>query len=1054
LDVREHYRQAGERGAQFGPTFQTVVELRKGATSATATVRLQATEASSATRYGIHPALLDGCFQTVLAVASDDEGPVWVPIAIDRVEAHGTAGPEVRSVLALRAGHGNGETLAVDVWVTDPAGRPVVTVHGLRFKRLAAAPVDATARFRYGIRWQVRARGERREPASRAGRWLILGAACPASDALRRTLEHRGESCVVAPVGIPATSLDVGDVRGVIHMGSLETADGDIDAGFDNGCRTTLALVQALAQRTGSLPALWIVTRGAQAVTPEDRCTGFAQSGVLGLARTIAIEHPDLRCATVDLDASGDIAPLADEILLSDGEDRVVFRDNDRYVSRLEPAAPALAPATPRRLAIPVRGTLDNLQFDAIERQTPGIGQVEVQVEAAALNFRDVLNALGMYPGEAGPLGLEFAGRIARVGDGVAHWKAGDRVMGIAWGSFANYVVTSASLITTIPQALDVEAAATLPNAFLTAHHCLIRTAGLQAGERVLIHAGAGGVGMAAIQIAMDAGAVVFATAGSEEKRAYLRSLGVPHVLDSRTLNFSRQILEQTGGQGVDVVLNSLAGEFIEASFTATAPQGRFVEIGKIGVWTTKQVEALGKDIAYTVVDLGVVIDDSPAVIGEQLEKIRDLAVEGRITPLPRRVFSFDDAAAAFRYMAQARQIGRVVLRLDTTVSIQADATYLITGGLGGIGLHVARWLTEQGAKHLVLLGRSVPSEHAREVIAEMRSKGVTVEVQSVDVADRVALTALLDTMRQSMPPLRGIMHAAGVIDDGVLTQQTWERFAKVLAPKVQGAWNLHTLTQGTPLDFFVLFSSVASAFGSPGQGAYAAGNAFLDALASHRRAQGRSGLSVNWGVWAEIGMAARVEEQGRRRVLGAIRPMSPDQCLACLARAMPLSDAQVVIVDADWAAWQGHVPSLLANVVRSTPAQTATDTSDSIVRQLQDAPEASRRGLVINFVHHEARRVLGLGETHPIDERQPLLKMGLDSLMAVELRNRLAAALGRTLPATLLFDYPSPAALAEFLLGAPEHVAVAPTDLLLEDIATMSDEDAERLLEHELGQI
>jgi acyl carrier protein len=263
-------------------------------------------------------------------------------------------------------------------------------------------------------------------------------------------------------------------------------------------------------------------------------------------------------------------------------------------------------------------------------------------------------------------------------------------------------------------------------------------------------------------------------------------------------------------------------------------------------------------------------------------------------------------------------------------------------------------------------------------------------------------------------------------------------------------------LTRGANLDCFVLFSSVASAFGSPGQGTYAAGNAFLDALAAYRRAQGCSGLSVNWGAWAEIGMAARVEEQGRRRVLGAIRPMSPEQCIACLERVLTLDNAQAVIVDADWSAWQGHVPSLLANLVRSAPPPVgdATETSIGIVQQLQDAPEASRRGLFINFVRHEGRRVLGLGDEHPIDERQALLKMGLDSLMAVELRNRLAAALGRTLPATLLFDYPSPAALADFLLGAPRRAETERSDLLLQDITTMSDEDAERLLEHELERM
>jgi acyl transferase domain-containing protein/acyl carrier protein len=1061
LDVNEHYRHAWDRGARFGPSFQTVAELSVGGDVAAATIRLTSRESVTASRYSIHPALLDGCFQTVLAVADNDDGPIWMPIAIDRFEVYGTAGTEVRSLTKLRANSGAGETVAADISVIDPAGCPVATITGLRLKRMSTEQVDATARFRYRIHWQLRSRGERQNRTGKSMRWLILGDNIGASDELRHMLEQRGESCTVVPAHTALLSSDLIGYNGVIHLGSLDTDDADIDSGFDNGCRSVLQLVQSLGQQSGDAPKLWLVTRAAQSVTPEDHCPGFAQAGLLGLARTIATEYPDLACTTLDLDPSGDVSPLVDEILFSDGEDRVVFRGDDRYVARLEPCATNSSLLTPRYLAIPVRGTLDNLKFEPLERRAPGPGEVEVLVDAAALNFRDVLNALGVYPGEAGSLGLEFAGRIARVGDGVRHWKDGDRVMGIAWGrpsgSFASYVVTAANLISIIPSALDAEAAATLPNAFLTAHHCLIHTARLKAGERILIHAGAGGVGMAAIQLALDAGAEVFATAGSEKKRTYLHSIGVRHVLDSRTLDFADQILQQTDGQGVDVVLNSLAGEFIKASFAALAPRGRFVEIGKSGVWTDDQVKALGKEIQYSLIDLGPVIETTPALIGEQLDRIRELAEAKRITPLPRRVFPFDEAQAAFRYMAQARHIGRVVLRLSSSVPIHADATYLITGGLGGIGLRVAQWLVDQGAKHLVLLGRSALSEQSREVVASMQTSGVIVQVHSVDVAQQDKMVALLETVERSMPPLRGVIHAAGVLDDGVLIQQTWDRFVNVLAPKVYGAWNLHQLTSTAELDFFVLFSSVASVLGSPAQGSYAAANAFLDALAAHRRADGLTALSINWGAWAEVGMAARVEQQGRRRVLGAIRPMQPDECLACMERALHLSDAQVVVADVDWGAWQGGAASLLANVVQSVRAESqrsVSEASSDIVQRLENVPEANRRAWLIDFIRHEARRVLGLSEGHPIDERQPLLKMGLDSLMAVELRNRLTVALSRSLPATLLFDYPSPAALADFLLGTSRRVEAQPSDLILDDIAAMSDAEAERLLEHELGQI
>jgi NADPH:quinone reductase-like Zn-dependent oxidoreductase len=619
------------------------------------------------------------------------------------------------------------------------------------------------------------------------------------------------------------------------------------------------------------------------------------------------------------------------------------------------------------------------------------------------------------------------------------------------------------------PAELDVEAIATMPNAFVTAHHCLVRVAKLQRGERVLIHAGAGGVGMAAIQLALDIGAEVFTTAGNDEKRAYLRSIGAHHVLDSRSLDFSRQVLEITGGRGVDVVLNSLSGEFIAASFAATGQNGRFVEIGKIGIFTQAQVDALGKSIQYTVVDLGVAIDEEPTLIGEQLERIRELTETGRIRPLPHKTFAFDDAPAAFRFMAQARHLGRVVLRFPSGVPVQPNATYIVTGGLGGIGLQLARWFAEHGATHLVLLGRSEPSPFAQTALNDLRMSGVTVDVRAVDVTSREALGEMFADVARTMPPVRGIVHAAGVIDDGMLVQQQWDRFERVLAPKVRGTWLLHELTRDLPLDFFMLCSSVAAIFGSSGQGAYSAGNAFLDALAAYRRAHGLPALSINWGAWADVGMAARTTGGGRKLALDAVRQLDGAAYLEALERVINTTDAEAVIAGVRWTAWRGSVPSLVRDLVRTesttaTTEQSATSNTatPTLKDELERAPVASRRGIFLTFVKQEARRVMGLADTHAIDERQPLLKMGLDSLMAVELRNRLAAALGRSLPATLLFDYPSPGAIADFVLGAmtaattgtadPTARETPDDDALLRDIAGMSDEEAERLLERELG--
>ena len=384
----------------------------------------------------------------------------------------------------------------------------------------------------------------------------------------------------------------------------------------------------------------------------------------------------------------------------------------------------------------------------------------------------------------------------------------------------------------------------------------------------MLIHAAAGGVGLAAIQIAQRAGAEIFATAGSAEKHAHLRSLGVIHIMSSRSLDFCDQVMAATGGRGVDIVLNSLAGEFIPKSLAALAANGRFVELGKTDIWNAAQIAAVRPDVSYHAFYLGERLDADPSFGNQMLRALVADVESGALTPLPLRSFPISQAAAAFRYMAQARHIGKVVLRqprdqADGGAQIRPGGEYLITGGLGALGLAIAEGLAERGARHLTLVGRKAPSADAAARIARLESNGVHVRSESADIADASAVAAVLHQIDASGVPLVGIVHAAGVLEDGALMQQTWERFETVLTPKALGAWHLHRASVQRPLDFFVLFSSMSSVIGSPGQGNYAAANAFLDALAHARRAEGLPASSINWGPWSTAGMAA---ELGSRR--------------------------------------------------------------------------------------------------------------------------------------------------------------------------------------------
>ncbi|PYS24487.1 MAG: hypothetical protein DMF72_05330, partial [Acidobacteria bacterium] len=514
--------------------------------------------------------------------------------------------------------------------------------------------------------------------------------------------------------------------------------------------------------------------------------------------------------------------------------------------------------------------TVESLSLQPATRRAPEPGEVEIKVIAAGLNFRDILRAMGIYPGVAAEntwVGDECAGKIVALGEGIEAFQMGDEVLAVAAHSLGTYVTTRAEFVALKPASLTFEEAATVPIAYTTAYYALHHLGRLAKGERVLIHAAAGGVGLAAVQLARLAGAEIFATAGSPEKRTFLRSLGVQHVMDSRSLDFADEVLSLTNGTGMDLVLNSLAGAYLNRSLSIVGSFGRFIELGKMDVDQNSQVglRSFQKNVSFSAVDMHRLFQERPFLARSIMGEVMQLLQDGDIRPLPLKVFPIEEARNAFRYMAQRKNIGKIVISLQdvmappenekdfrpTIPGVDRDCSYLITGGLGGLGLEAAQWLFQQGARYLALLGRSDPSNNANAVLNDLRARGAEILVIKADVAQREELAAALAEIDRSQPPLRGIIHAAGTLDDGVLIQLDRERFEGVMRPKVDGAWNLHVLTLDRPLDFFVFFSSAASVLGSPAQGNYAAANAFMDALAHRRRSQGRPALSINWGSWS-----------------------------------------------------------------------------------------------------------------------------------------------------------------------------------------------------------
>ena len=776
-------------------------------------------------------------------------------------------------------------------------------------------------------------------------------------------------------------------------------------------------------------------------------------------------DRPVFRGGPDELDA------LVEELHADTPEADVALRGSRRYVARLarsedaddaavrkpaRPAAPTQLPAPDRdmtfRMEYPQPGGLDDIRARAAIRRPPGPEEVEIRVHATGLNFIDAMRALGVYPGQDdGPVqvGIECAGTVTAAGDSVDSFQVGDAVIALAMEGVGSFVTTRASLVAAKPAQLSFEAAATIPIAFLTAYYALHEQARLRGGERVLIHSAAGGVGLAAIEVARWLDAAVYATAGTAEKRDHLRALGVEHVCDSRSLAFADEVLTATGGEGVDVVLNSLTGEAIAKGLAALRPYGRFLEIGKRDIYGHGRLRLwqLRNNASYIVVDLAQLIVDRPAYVGALLRDIVARIEHGTLRPLPVRTFPVAETAAAIRCLAQGKHIGKVVVSVHEQAPpaveparlparFAAEATYLITGGLGGIGRAVATWMAEQGAKHLVLMGRGPASKSGQETVDALRAEGTEVVVARGDVTRADQLAAVFQSISASMPPLRGVVHAAGILDDGILARLDARRLGDVMAPKVEGAWNLHTLTRDAALDFFVLFSSAASLLGSPGQSHYAAANAFLDALAWQRRAEGRPALSINWGPWAQVGLTTK-PEQRRHLTRHGFEAMPVADGVRTLSHLLGLSATQVAVMGVDWARWrsesrQGLNPPLITDLLRVPVGKPAVGDANGREESLNDllrrADPQERRRLLESYLRDHVAGKLGLTPER-LDIQSPLNHLGVDSLIAVELRTQIERDLGIVVPVVQLLDGPSVAALADRISSAgPAQADPGPT--------------------------
>ena len=1051
-----HYRRCAVRGLHYGAAFQGVVQLFVGDGAALGRVRLPETCRGAGLRsHGLHPALWDAALQVCLALCDDASTVVPTHVARVCVLAELTA-----PITALWSHAVRRDATRFDVTLFDADERPVMVLDGLTLTPLPVAPAAPDAGRVHRLQFHEAAVAARTTVSA----WLVCGEPADGAQAL---VDALGDGARLARV---AGHVHV-DVAASLEALRVDRAAAGVVFVAPRGAaglaaqRQGLVALTALVKTCTALatpPRLVVVTADGQAATDDDLPDPGAAL-YWGFVRVLCREHPELQPLIVDIasaDASSVVACAA-ELAAGDGEDQVVLRAGRRFVGRLvrgehdaearDPNARTCAwtsPPQPFRLHAARPGAWDALAYRPLCRRAPGAGEIEIEVTAAGLNFIDVMKAMGTYPGldaASARLGGECAGRVVAVGPGVTTVAIGDRGVGCGFGSIASHVTVRADHAQAIPDDVEDHDAAGLPLVLTTAWYALHDLARLAPGESVLIHSAAGGVGLAAIHVARRIGARILATAGSERKRRYLNELGITEVFDSRDLSWVDGVRAATCGEGVDVVLNSLTGAAIGHGLDVLAEDGRFIELGKQDIHGGRKLPlaAFKKGISFAAVDLAGLMERRPARFARVFGAAWSQVSSRSIRSLPCTTYRFADAGEALHTMARGQHIGKLVLTAPDSVQrilpeampdgrFRSDATYLITGGLGALGLSLAEFLAERGAGALALIGRTAPGADASRRIEALRARGVRVEVRALDVSDAPAVERALGELRGAMPALRGVIHAAGLLDDATIANLTAAQLERVLAPKVDGARHLDAATAGDPLDLFVMFSSAAALVGNAGQAAYAAGNAFLDALAVARRRNGRPALSVQWGPFvddgashaAPLGLAAR---GGARLTEGGMGGFTPAEAWSALVRWLDRSEPVVGYVPLDLRRWFDAYPETAAQSTwqmlrQAAQAHGAIAQESTFRSELAAIPATARRDFVEARVRELASRVLRL-DPRGIDGETPLKALGLDSLMGLELRNRLESAFGIQLSPTLLWTYGSSRALAgalcERVLGA-----------------------------------
>ncbi len=1101
-DAKEFYTKLSGRGLNYGPWFQGVKEIHKGQNEVLVKIEGDISLIRNKDGYLLHPTILDSGFQSMVAIVGDTSNNPnpFVPVSIDEVIFYTSPLNECWSWCKITEVTDN--TITGDLILFDDNGDVMVSLEGITCQAINSSKGDDTNKIDnwfYEYAWKELEPLAANDTANAAGKYLVFGdydnielLQALNEKGIDFTIVTQGDSYVNDEGLLSINSANEEDYHKlfaadayshVLYTWSLETSSKGADITYEQAVDQTMPVVYIAKALSKNRPAdkvrLVIVTRGVQVVTEGDKGLSLETSAFWGLNHLIGNENPNVTPKTIDLNQTptdGEFELLAQEIVSGNKEEDVAIRGNRRFSRVLQVASlgkqsgekKKVTTDTPVSLEVGQIGRLDSLYYDEFERK-PELAPDEIEIRnyAACLNLKDGLKVIGQLSEKATKgsyyernIGHEAAGVITRVGSNVKDFKVGEEIILAApEGCLRSYVVSVPTYYLRKPKHIKFEDALMVVP-YMTVLYSLRNRAQLEKGEKILIHNGTGGVGLAAIQYAQYVGAEIYTTAGSEEKREYLRKLGIKHVYDSRSLDYVKQIKEDTNGYGVDVVLNAIAGESLYQSFELLAPYGRFVEIGKRDITENNglPMQQFNNNITFHGIDVDRLMMERPQVVQQIHRDIEKFYEEGVFKPVNTHLFDAKDAVEAFNFMLQSKHIGKVVINFrdqEVEVPVKAqkkqldtNATYLITGGTGGFGLQIAQWLSSKGVKQLVLASRSgAKSEEAKEAIRKMEAMGTKVYAEPIDITNEETVAKVVEKIKAEMPPLKGIIHGAVVLDDGFIVDMNRDRFITSYQAKVGGVLNLHKYTKDIPLDFFVSFSSISALIGNSGQANYVSSNTFLDQFAHFRRANGMQATTINLGVLGEVGVAARDANVTAILESGGIYGFTTQEALEGLAAVIENTPVQVGMFDVDWARWssinQKSAQSSRFKQLAESKGSAAGGASKvhEFAAELSVIAENERTAYLENAVAEELARVLKLS-VEKIDKSRGINFLGVDSLIAVELGRAISARFGVDVSTMELLSGPNVTQLASIVMDK-----VISSGAMIGDLDNLSEEELDALL-------